>query len=178
MALLVAALAGCSNGGGSGYRYTGTTAHGTIIAADQRKAAGAVHGDLLDGSGQWKLAAQRGKVVVVNYWGTWCPPCVTESPAFATLSRTYLASGVNFVGMNVKDLSRSHTSAFVTDYKITYPIVWDPDARTAIELGRIPMAGLPATVLIDRAGRVAAVYTGALAPGDLTPALDRLVAEQ
>jgi thiol-disulfide isomerase/thioredoxin len=184
-ALLLAAilvLAACSGGsnavvqGGGSYRFVSGTGKGALIAAGSRKSVGDVHGTLFNG-GDYSLAAQAGKVVVINFWATWCGPCTTETPQFDLVYRQYQSKGVTFVGIDTKDGNRDAVKAFITDNKISYPIVYDEQGETAVELGKIPSQSLPFTVLIDKQQRVAAVYLGVLSPKDLTPVLDKLIAE-
>ena len=165
-----------TNAGGQ-FRYVGATARGKVIAVDKRKPAGNVRAELLDGQ-PYTLASQRGKVVVLNFWATWCPPCVVESPQFDKIYRSMKAMGVEFVGLTVKDPSKSAIRAFVADNDISYPIVYDETAKTALQLGKLPLAAaLPDSVVIDKQGRVAAVYVGPLARGDLQPVLTTLANE-
>ncbi|MBV9822142.1 MAG: TlpA family protein disulfide reductase [Actinobacteria bacterium] len=185
LALLLAATAvtGCTGGkdavdqsSGNQFRYVSATDKGSVIEAAKRKQAGPVAGTLLAG-GDYKLADDRGKVVVLNYFASWCPPCQTETPQFDSLYRERKAKGVAFVGMDVKDPSKSAAQSWLQDKKITFPVVYDEAAKSAIQLGDVPMAALPSTVVIDKQGRVAAVYVGSVLPADLTPALDQLVRE-
>ena len=185
LALLTSALlvvTACSGGSdavdqsaGGQYRFHNVTARGKTISPADRKPVGKVTGDLLDGS-PFSLAASKGKVVVLNFWGSWCGPCQTEAPQFDALYRQLKPSGVTFVGLDVKD-TRSGATSFIKDNDITYPNVWDPKAKTALELGKVPMVGLPWTVVVDKQQRVAAVYSGAVLPADLRPALTSLIAE-
>ncbi len=183
---VMALVAGCTGGtdavdtnANGQFRYVGATKRGTLIDAPKRKLAGDVHADYLKGSGtgRFKLSQAKGKVVVLNYWATWCPPCVVETPALDKLYRSIKAGGVEFVGIGVKDTD-SHLSAFVRDNAISYPMLSDPNAKTALQLGRIPTFSLPSTVIIDRQGRVAAVYVGPVLDGDLQPVLSTLSAEK
>jgi peroxiredoxin len=183
-ALAVLALVSCSSGkdavdqnAGGQFRYVAQTEAGKTIAPDQRRAVGPVSGTLLDG-GTFRLASYAGKVVVLNFWGVWCPPCRTETPQFDQLYRTVKGSGVQFVGLDVKETSRDAVTAFVHDNTISYPIVYDEKAKTALQLGHIPMVGLPATVVVDKQQKVAAVYLGPVQQADLAPVLTGLVAEK
>lgn len=174
-----AALSGCTGHDAvdqtaSGqFRYVQATPKGGVIAADERKPAGQVTGELLDG-GTYRLSDAKGHDVVVNFWGSWCGPCQVETPAFDKLYRDVKSTGVQFVGMDVKETSRDNPKAFVRDNDISYPIVYDPNAKTALELGRIPQTGLPVTVIVDKQQRVAAVYLGEVQPQDVSNALARL----
>jgi len=178
-ALVVSACTGGSDAvdqtANTQFRYVAATKLGTVIKASDRKPAGPLSGELLSG-GTYSLSSDRGHVVVLNFWATWCGPCVTETPQLDALYRQRKASGVRFVGLDVKD-SRDSARDFVRDKDITYPIVFDPNAKTALQLGHIPAAGLPVTPVIDKQGRVAAVYIGSVLPADLAPVLNQLVAE-
>lgn len=156
------------------YRFVDATKQGRVIPADTRKPAADVTGSLIDG-GAWRLADHKGRVVLINFWATWCAPCVLESPMLERVYQQGTASGVDFVGMDVKD-ERDAAHSFITDKHMTYPMVYDETAKTALQLG-IPSGGLPVTVLIDRAGRVAAVYIGPVQHADIAPAVKRLAGE-
>jgi peroxiredoxin len=172
-----AMLAGCGGSSRSGgYQYTGATKFGTVIPAPQRKPAEAFTGELLDG-GTYKLADQAGKAVVVNFWGTWCGPCTTETPEFDKIYRSYKNKNVTFVGIDVKD-TKGFARSFVQQNHISYPIVFDEKAETALKLGNVPSASMPFTVLIDRQHRVAGVYIGPMQAKDLDPLLNKVVAEK
>jgi thiol-disulfide isomerase/thioredoxin len=184
-ALLAGALvlAGCTGkdavdqGAGGKFRYIGTTQHGKTIAVANRKRVSGVTGKLIDG-GAFNLAAATGQVVVLNFWASWCAPCRSESPGLDSVYRALKAKGVTVVGLDVKDPNRDSATSFIRDNDITYPIVYDPNARTALQLGKVPLSiGLPWTVVVDKQQRVAAVYNGQILPADLQPVLMSLLAE-
>lgn len=177
-------LTGCSGGSdavdqtnGGEFRYVGATKSGTLIPVAQRKTAGDATAALLNGTGTFSLAAERGKVVVLNFWATWCPPCRVETPQFDALYRKVKSPTMQFVGLAVKDVSKSSVQSFVHDNDITFPIAYDQTAKSALQLGKLPLVGLPDTVVVDKQGRVAAVYVGPLTPGDLQPILTSLAKE-
>jgi thiol-disulfide isomerase/thioredoxin len=184
VALLTATLLSACTGkdavdqsAGSEYRFVSATQVGHVIALGDRKPVGAVTGTLIGGGG-YSLAAARGKVVVINFWATWCGPCKTETPQLNALYQQIgAAKGIDFVGVDVKELSRDAATSFISDNKITYPILWDEPGKTALELGHVPSTALPFTVVIDKQQRVAAVYLNVLTPGDLQPVLTSLAAE-
>jgi thiol-disulfide isomerase/thioredoxin len=186
LALLAAtllAVGACSGGkdavdqgAGGQFRYHNVTPRGKTIAVNDRKTAGNVTGELLAG-GTFDLAGQKGKVIVLNFWGSWCGPCQIESPQFDALYRNVKSKGVEFVGLDVKETTRSKPESFIKDNDITYPNVWDPNAKSAIQLGKVPMVGLPWTVIVDKQQRVAAVYSGPVLPADLQPVLTSLTTE-
>jgi peroxiredoxin len=162
--------------GNSTFKFRSGTALGKLYAQSSRKPAGGFTGTLLDG-GTTSLAERKGKVVVINFWATWCGPCKTETPQFDAVYRTIKSRGVDFLGIDTKDV-KSNAQSFVKTYDITYPIVFDEQGETALRLGQLPAAALPFTVLVDKQGKVAAVYIVRLSPKDLTGALDQLLAER
>jgi peroxiredoxin len=179
----VLGLSACSGGknavdqsAGNQFRYVQANKKGSVIEVAKRKQAGPVTGTLLAG-GDYRLSDDRGKVVVLNYFASWCPPCQTETPQFDSIYRERKSAGVQFIGMDVKDPSKSAAQSWIKDKGVTFPVVYDEAARSAIQLGEVPMAALPSTVVIDKQGRVAAVYVGAVLPKDLTAVLDELTTE-
>ncbi|MCW2524237.1 MAG: Alkyl hydroperoxide reductase/Thiol specific antioxidant, partial [Frankiales bacterium] len=164
-----------SNAGGQ-YRYVQSTKKGELIPAADRKPAGAMKGTLMDGA-QYQLSSDVGQVVVLNYFASWCPPCQTETPQFDTVYRARKGQGVTFVGVDAKDSPKSGAASWLKVKDITFPVLYDPSAQTALELGGVPIVTLPATVLIDKQGKVAAVYQSSLLPADLNPLLNQLVKE-
>ncbi|HEU4361166.1 MAG TPA: TlpA disulfide reductase family protein [Mycobacterium sp.] len=119
-----------------------------------------------------------GRVVVLNVWGQWCGPCRTET---AQLQRVYddtRAQGVAFLGIDVRDNDRQAPQDFVKDRQVTYPSIYDPAMRTMIAFGgRYPSSVIPATIVLDRRHRVAAVFLRELLADDLQPVVQRLAAE-
>jgi thiol-disulfide isomerase/thioredoxin len=175
--VLAGLLAGCSSDSGSkAYAFSGATKVGSLIPEHDRKPAADVHAPLLDGGKTYRLSSDKGAVVVLNFWATWCPPCRVETPQLDNVYRAYKAKDVTIVGVDTKDFPRSKAQAFVTDNQITYPMVYDEQGESIVALGSIP-GSLPFSVLIDKQGRVAAVYLGAVTPKDLTSPLNRLRAE-
>lgn len=175
-------LTACSTGsnavdqsGAAQYRYVGITTRGTVIPAARRRLSGDVRQQLITG-GDFRLSDLRGKVVVLNFWASWCGPCKTESPHLQAVYERQKNHGVTFVGIDIKD-EKQAALAFIHDFGVTYPIVYDEPARSALQIGDVPTRGLPTTVVIDKRGRVAAIYTGALFDTDIEPVVVKLAAE-
>ena len=163
-------------GANNEFRYVQANKQGTVIAEAKRKQAGPLAGTLLSG-GNYQLSSDRGKIVVLNFFASWCGPCQNETPQFDQVYRDRKPTGVEFVGLDVKDPSKSASQAWLQNKQVTFPVVYDEPGKTALQLGNLPLAGLPATVMIDRQGRVSAVYVGPVLPKELTNALDQLAKE-
>jgi peroxiredoxin len=182
-AVLVLPASACSagknavdQGANNEFRYVQANQQGTVIAEAKRKQAGPLAGTLLSG-GNYQLSSDHGKIVVLNFFASWCGPCQNETPQFDQVYRDRRTTGVQFVGLDVKDPSKSASQAWLQNKQVTFPVVYDEPGKTALQLGNLPLAGLPATVVIDRQGRVSAVYVGPVLPKDLTNALDQLAKE-
>jgi peroxiredoxin len=176
-------LVGCTGGkdavdqsGVKPYHYHGTNSMGSVITVADRKPAGPVAGSLI-GGGSYALGQDRGKVVVLNFFASWCGPCQVETPQFDSVYRSRKDAGVQFVGLDVKDPSKSGSQAWLQAKNVSFPVVYDEPGKTAIQLGDVPLNALPATVLIDKQGRVAAVYAREVFAKDLEPVLNKLVGE-
>ena len=113
----------------------------------------------LDGK-QVKLSSFRGKVVLLNFWATWCGPCKAEIPAFVELQQQY-KSDLVVIGLSVDDPA-DKAKAFADQYKVNYPIVLGL-GRDDIQDAYGPIYGIPASFLIGRDGKVCKRHLG-LAP--------------
>jgi thiol-disulfide isomerase/thioredoxin len=184
LAVLLAAallLAGCSTGknavsetAGGQNGYVAGDGKTIVYQPDQRKAAPDMKGTTLDG-GTFDLAAQRGKVVVINFWASWCPPCRLES---TDLEKTYQStkdSGVVFVGVDSRD-EKDAASSYAQG-RFTYPSIFDPTGKVALGFKDVPPTTLPATLLIDKSGRAAVVIRNVVRQETLTPLITQLTAE-
>ncbi|MFG1900284.1 TlpA family protein disulfide reductase [Micromonospora carbonacea] len=167
-----AALAGCS--GDSQERRCITTDGVIECAPDQRSAAPKLTGELLTG-GSYDIAKDLGQVVVVNFWGSWCPPCRAEADDLEATYQATKGSGVTFLGINVQD-NRDKALAF-EEGRVTYPSLFDPPSRLALAFDIAPNT-IPATVILDRDGRVAVVIRSAVTQDRLQPIVERIAAEK
>lgn len=127
----------------------------------------------LEGRAQ-PLAQWRGKVMVVNFWATWCPPCLEEIPVFVALQRRYADRGVQFVGLAIDD--KAKVTEFARRLEINYPaLIAEKEGLTLARNAGNRLGGLPFTVIIDRHGRTARVELGVLNEQRLAPMLDELL---
>ena len=103
-----------------------------------------------------KLAEQRGRVVLVNFWATWCGPCREELPQLAKLHDKYRAAGLVLLGVNVDDDPRK-AAELATRLGLRFPVLLDTDKQVS---RRYDMSAMPATFLIDRDGVVRSIHRG------------------
>lgn len=104
------------------------------------------------------LLQYRGKIVVMNLWATWCPPCRAEMPDLQTVASQYARDGVVIVGVNQGESSEK-AAAFAASLRISFPIWLDQEQR----YGRAYQAlGMPTTVIVDRNGTIVRGFDGAL----------------
>lgn len=176
-------LAGCAGGPsteagtGDGSRYVGGTGAAQIIEPAERKAVSAVEGTTLSG-GPLRLADLKGKVVVVNFWASWCAPCRAEAPALQKVYSEKKDAGVEFVGVDMREASEESGRAFVRTYGIGYPNLYDKDGRVTLAFREIPPSAVPSTLVLDRQGRVAVRVIGATSYSKLSPLVTRLAEEK
>lgn len=111
----------------------------------------------LDGQNR-SLQQDRGKVVLMNFWATWCPPCIREMPAMQRLYERFRGRGLEIVAVSVDQGNPDAVRTFSEELKLTFPIVLDPEQATKQDY---QVRALPTTFLIDRKGRVVAVGMGA-----------------
>lgn len=109
----------------------------------------------LDGA-RFSLADYRGKVVLLNFWATWCAPCLTEMPQFMEWQKQYAAQGFQVVGVSIDD-SEAPAARTAEKLRLNYPVVMG-DATLAEQYGGV--LGVPVTFLIDRYGIVRARING------------------
>ncbi|MFV0128411.1 TlpA family protein disulfide reductase [Streptomyces sp. HMX112] len=181
-ALTLTACSGGSSGtagGGGDTNFVTDTGGVATVAKGERRAPGKLAGETLAG-GRLDVADLRGKVVVMNIWGSWCTPCRAEAKHFAKVSKEYKAKGVEFVGINVRDSNKQTAVNFEKDFGIEYPSLYDPISKLILNgfpKGTLNPQGIPSTIVLDRDGKIAARALTALNEERLRSLIAPLAAE-
>ena len=162
----------------SGDRKGYVSGDGTVtqLAVGDRAAPVALSGTLLDGT-PWSASDERGRVVVLNVWGSWCPPCVEETPTLQTVwdKASRAKDPVRFVGINVRD-SVASAAAFLQAQEVTFPSLrYDEGAALLALQGKA--SAIPSTLVLDGQGRIAARVLGPVTETVLQGLIDDAVAE-
>jgi peroxiredoxin len=167
------AAAGCTTGNdavnqmnGSDNGFVSAATATKIYPTSQRPAAPAVNGTLLNGT-TYTLASDRGHVVVLNFWGSWCAPCRREAADLQSVHAATAAQGVAFVGINIRD-ETDPANAYDNAHEITYPSIFDPSGRVALQFAQVPPSAIPSTLVIDATGHIAAIHLGSITAKQLT----------
>ncbi len=162
--LLVAGLTGCGSKNGA-----------DLIPKGDRVPATEIDASFIN-SPSFNLAKLKGKVVVLDFWATWCGPCRMEIPSFVKLYPVYHPKGLEIVGLTVEAPSSQpagYFGDFLKSFNINYPIGFSSEA-TSRAYG---IQSIPATYFIDKAGKVAAVFVGTHPEAEITGAIEKLLAE-
>jgi thiol-disulfide isomerase/thioredoxin len=149
---------------------------GQLLPPGDREPAPPVVGETLDGA-ELALADLDGGPVLVNFWASWCGPCIDEAPELRDLHDAYAAEGVHVVGVNVRDRA-TNAQRFERDFAIPYPSWQDPAAEIAAQFGGIGPAALPTTIILDDEHRVAVRLFGSVTFTQLREHVDALLAER
>lgn len=178
-ALAVAALAGCAGGQGSAAsdtRFVAGDGRMELFDAAQRKPAPAIEGETLEG-GATSLAERKGKVVVLNFWASWCAPCRSEAPTLKDVAARTKDRGVEFLGVDFKD-RKADALAFQRSSEPGYPSIFDQPGKVALAFqGTVPPAAIPSTLVIDREGRIAARALGEVKHSELLDVVTKVSGE-
>jgi peroxiredoxin len=176
-------LSACSSGGtsgGGGNTNFVTGANGISTAKKGERAdLPDLSGKTVDGK-QLDVADYKGKVIVLNVWGSWCPPCRAEAKNFETVYRDVKDQGVQFVGINTRDARVSLAQAFEKEFDVSYPSLYDPTGKLMLRFkkGTLNPQAIPSTLIIDREGKIAARTLQALSEEKLRAMLKPVLAEK
>jgi cytochrome c biogenesis protein CcmG/thiol:disulfide interchange protein DsbE len=143
------------------------------VAKGKRVPAPGLELPRLNAPGKVSLASLRGKVVILNFWASWCQPCKQESPLLERWQKRIAGRGV-VLGVDIRDLT-SDAQAFVHRYGLTYPNVRDRGGDHLKDFGVI---AYPDTLLIDRHGRIAATFRRPVVESDFTQKVVPLLNER
>lgn len=169
MPLLVAAAATASAAAGDAPQ----TVRATLATAKDRKAA--PNFSLRDASGKTvNLSQFRGRIVLLDFWATWCHGCKEEIPWFAEFEREYRSQGLAVVGVSLDDDGWAVVKPFLEGAKVPYRVLLG-DPPTA---KKYSIDAMPDTFIIDRKGRVAAKYMGLVDRGDVEANIKAVLRER
>jgi peroxiredoxin len=121
-----------------------------------------------------RLSGLRGRVVLVNFWATWCVPCATEIPWFTAFQAEYGDRGFSAIGISLDDDGWTSVRPFASAQRIGYPLALGTDEVTRAFGG---IGALPATFIIDRQGRIAATHVGIVPRSTYADEIGRVLAE-
>lgn len=176
-ALAATTLTGCTSaasGGSTGYiEGSGTI---TQVPPAKRSAPREFTGTTLKGQA-FDLADTRGKVVVINVWASWCPPCRAEAPSLAKVAKATTGQDVVFVGIDTRD-EKPQALAFEKTFSMPYPSVTDDGGQILLAFrDTLPPVSIPSTLVLDRQGRVAVRWLGSVTASTLKDLVHGVVAE-
>ena len=118
------------------------------------------------------LANFKDKIVIINFWATWCPPCQKEIPDLISLYKTYQGQGVVVVGIAIDEEGSKVVNPFVEEYKMNYPVLLGNEQVVSDYGG---MAAVPTSFLMDKSGNIYKYYMGYHSIGDFQKDLDALL---
>ena len=178
----VLALTACGSGGSATAEgppppqlKTLATGDDGLVPVSQRQPAPPLSGTTLDGE-PLDVADLRGQVVVLNFWASWCAPCRAEAPVLEEVAARTADAGVQFVGINVKD-EPGPARAFERNQSVSYPSLHDQPGRLLLQFRTVIPQTPPTTLVLDREGRIAAFFAGAVRLTDLLGPVEQIAAE-
>ncbi|MFF4910814.1 TlpA family protein disulfide reductase [Streptomyces sp. NPDC001260] len=176
-------LSACSSGGTSGGGGDTNFVMGkdgiSTVKKGERSAAPDLSGRTIDGN-SLDVASYKGKVVVLNLWGSWCAPCRAEAPNLEKVSQDLKAKDVQFVGINTRDAQVANARAFEKQYGVSFPSLYDPTGKLMLRFkkGTLNPQAIPSTLVLDRQGKIAARSLAALSEDKLRTMIDPVLAEK
>ncbi|MFJ3665827.1 TlpA family protein disulfide reductase [Streptomyces sp. NPDC090106] len=178
LALSACGSGGAEGGGGDTGFITGKNGIATV-EKDKRTDAPVLSGKTIDGK-QLSTADYKGKVLVVNVWGSWCSPCRAEAENLQKVYEQYQDKGVEFVGINTRDTNTTSAINFEKEFGVTYPSLYDPTGKQMLrfEKGTLNPQLIPSTLVIDKDGKIAARALQALGEDTLRGMIKPVLAEK
>ena len=177
--LMSACSSGGTSGGGGDTNFVMGKDGISTAEKGERAAAPDLSGKTVNG-GQLDVASYKGKVVVLNVWGSWCAPCRAEAPNFEKVYQDLKTKGVQFVGINTRDTSTQNAVAFEKQQGITYQSLYDPTGKLMLRFkrGTLNPQAVPSTLVLDREGKIAARSLAALSEDKLRKMIAPVLAEK
>lgn len=177
--LMSACSSGGTSGGGGDTNFVMGKDGISTAEKGERAAAPDLSGKTVNG-GQLDVASYKGKVVVLNVWGSWCAPCRAEAPNFEKVYQDLKTRGVEFVGINTRDTSVQNAVAFEKQQGITYQSLYDPTGKLMLRFkrGTLNPQAVPSTLVLDREGKIAARSLAALSEDKLRKMIAPVLAEK
>jgi peroxiredoxin len=170
---IVLSITGFGGSGGNGVTYLDGTTNALLYGTGHRPLAPDFSGTTVTGA-PLSFSSYRGKVVVLNFWGSWCVACREEAPTLAVIAEQDQPEGVSFLGVDLEDTD-ANALAFLKKHDIDYPSVSDPsDTITLSFSSMVPINATPTTLVIDRTGHIAGAIFGQITYSELTTILAKV----
>jgi thiol-disulfide isomerase/thioredoxin len=147
---------------------------GAGCTGDEKPRDPELTGELVAG-GTYDAGAHKGKVTVVNFWGSWCAPCRAEMPGLVKAHDDLKKDDVVFLGINVRDPNVDQAKAFVEQYKVPFPSIRDTQSKLALEFDVVP-SNIPTTLVLGRDGKPKKTFRQAVLEPDLVAAVREVLA--
>lgn len=141
-----------------------------------RGAAVTLSGDSLDDK-NLDIATSRGNVVVLNFWASWCPPCIAEAPNLVNAANDLKADGVDFYGVDVREGSKANGRSFERTHNVPFDSFFDPGSQITARIAKLAPNAIPTTLILDREGRIAVRFPRPVVYSELVRAVKSLLAE-
>ncbi|MHC5902429.1 TlpA family protein disulfide reductase [Streptomyces sp. S6] len=177
--VLSACSSGGTSGGGGDTHFVMGTDGIARVKAGQRDPAPDLSGKAVEGP-DLDITSFKGKIVVLNVWGSWCSPCRAEAPGFQKVSESLKSKGVQFIGINTRDTNNDNALAFEKQMGVTYPSFSDPTGKLLLRFkkGTLNLQTVPSTIVVDRDGKIAARSLSPLSEDRLREMIDPVLAEK
>jgi len=171
---VVLAVSGFGSGGSGGtVTYLNGSTNAFMYNAGHQPLAPDFSGTTLTGT-PLHFSSYRGKVVVLNFWGSWCVACRAEAATLSVVAEQEQPAGVSFLGVDLQDQT-ANALAFDKKDDVTYPSVSDPGEAVVLDFGSaVPISSTPTTLVIDRSGHVAGAVFGQVTYAQLTTMLAKV----
>ena len=131
--------------------------------------------NLLEG-GKLDLQSLKGKVVMFDFWATWCVPCLSEIPTFNELSKANKARGFEMIGISMDDEGAAKVKPFVKAHPMGYTVAVG-NAQTAVSFNNLDWSVLPVTLVVDKQGRIRFTHIGVTTKAEFETEINQLLAE-